>query len=66
MNIKHKLRYATAWVDAIARHDSVDATIRNAALDEVEKHIAAAREAMADRLKAKIDEFATASESANS
>lgn len=60
MDIKNKLRYAKTWVDAIARHESVDAVVRNAALDEVEKHITAARAEMAERLKAKVAEFATA------
>lgn len=60
MDIKSKLGYVKTWVDTIARHDSVDVAIRNAALDAAEKHIAVARKGMADRVRAKIEEVAPA------
>lgn len=59
MDLKTKIAYAGKSIESIARHDDVDAAVREAALDEVVKKIDAERQAIAERLQAKIGAFST-------
>lgn len=57
MNLTEKLVVATTAINSISRHDDDDADVRRAFLDQIDEHIKAEREAIAARVKARVDEL---------
>lgn len=55
MDINSKLRYCRLSIESLARHDDMDAAVREAALDEVVRMVEVEREAARQRVQAKID-----------
>lgn len=54
MDLQRKLEIVENSISHITRADDQDSAIRSAALDSVDRFVAAERKAMADRLAAKI------------
>lgn len=56
MDLRNKVAFVGKSIESIARHDDEDLAVREAALKLVEQKIAEERQAMADRVAARVAE----------
>lgn len=55
MDLNTKLKYCRSHIESVARHDDMDAAVREAALDRIVEMVEAERTAARERLQAKLE-----------